>query len=87
MVVFLLRLFLDTPERKTPMNNIQAININDAISSRLLATKYPKTTSEIVELIITTIPDFEKDGPVVTTVYLYDGEPVSLKEYLSQIPN
>lgn len=68
------------------INNIQAININDAISGRLLATKYPKTTSELVELTITTIPDFEKDGPVVTTVYLYDGEPVSLKEYLSQIP-
>lgn len=68
------------------MNNIQAININDAISGRLLATKYPKTTSELVELTITTIPNFEKDGPVVTTVYLYDGEPVSLKEYLSQIP-
>ena len=68
------------------MNNIQAININDAISGRLLATKHPKTTSELVELTITTIPNFEKDGPVVTTVYLYDGEPVSIKEYLSQIP-
>lgn len=69
------------------MNNIQAININDAISGRLLATKYPKTTSELVELTITTIPDFEKEGPVVTTVYLYDGEPVSFKEYISKIPN
>lgn len=68
------------------MNNIQAINIYDAISGRLLATKYPKTTSELVELTITTIPNLEKDGPVVTTVYLYDGEPVSLKEYISQIP-
>lgn len=69
------------------MNNIKAVNINDSISGRLLTTKYPRLSSELTTLAITTIPKLEEDGPVTATVYLYYGEPVSLQEYIRNIPN